>query len=145
MSSIAPTAPTATASPSYHSVVTLIGRLLIAALFIIFGIRKVLAFGFYAGYFAKLAFPAPEVMVVLGLLVEIVGGSLLAIGWKTRWAAWALIAFTVIATFMAHRYWEFDGAQYAAQMINFWKNVTIVGALMMVASFGPGPISVDKS
>src|SRR3954464_10455561 len=111
MSSVAPTATAVAVTPNYHPAVTLIGRLLMAALFIIFGIRKVLAFGFYAGYFAKLGFPAPEVMVVLGLLVEIVGGSLLAIGWKTRWAAWALLAFTVIATFMAHRYWEFDGAQ----------------------------------
>jgi putative oxidoreductase len=121
------------------------GRLLMAALFIIFGIRKVLAFGFYAGYFAKLGFPAPEVMVVLAIIVEVGGGLLLAIGWKTRWMAWALAIFTVIATFMAHRYWSVDAQQYVAQLTNFWKNMTIVGGLLMVACFGPGPISLDKA
>ena len=49
-----------------------------------------------------------------------------------------------IATFFAHRYWDFDAQQYAAQMSNFWKNMTIIGGLLMVACFGPGPISVDK-
>src|SRR5437773_302839 len=144
MSSVAPAAPGIAAMPAYHPAVTLIARLLMAALFIIFGIRKVLAFGFYAGYFTKLGFPAPEVMVVLAIIVELIGGVLFAIGWKTRWMAWALAVFTLIATFMAHRYWEFDAAQYAAQMINFWKNITIIGGLMMVAAFGPGPISIDK-
>src|SRR3954468_15481562 len=144
MSSVAPTATGVVVAPTYHPAATLIARLLIAALFIIFGIRKVLAFSFYAGYFAKLGFPAPEVMVVLAIIVELAGGVLLAIGWKTRWMAWALAVFTVIATFMAHRYWEFDAQQYAAQMTNFWKNMTIVGGLLMVACFGPGPISVDK-
>ena len=145
MSSVAPTAPVVAVTPNYHPAVTLIGRLLMAALFIIFGIRKVLAFGFYAGYFTKLGFPAPEVMVVLAIIVEVGGGALLAVGWKTRWMAWALAVFTVIATFMAHRYWEFDAAQYANQMTHFWKNVTIIGGLMMVACYGPGPISVDKT
>jgi putative oxidoreductase len=144
MSSVAPTATAVAVTPNYHPAVTLIGRLLMAALFIIFGIRKVLAFSFYAGYFAKLGMPMPEVMVVLAILVEVGGGLALAIGWKTRWMAWALVIFTVIATFMAHRYWEFDAQQYAAQMTNFWKNMTIVGGLLMVACFGPGPISVDK-
>src|SRR5437667_3361205 len=119
MSSVAPAAPGIAAMPAYHPAVTLIGRLLMAALFIIFGIRKVLAFGFYAGYFAKLGFPAPEVMVVLAIIVEVGGGLLFAIGWKTRWMAWALAIFVVIATFAAHRYWEFpDAQQYNAQMIN---------------------------
>ena len=144
MSSVAPTSPVVAVTPNYHPAVTLIGRLLMAALFIIFGVRKVLAFRFYAGYFAKLGFPAPEVMVVLAILVEVGGGLLLAIGWKTRWMAWALAIFTVIATFMAHRYWEFDAQQYVPQMTNFWKNMTIVGGLLMVACFGAGPISVDK-
>src|SRR5919197_5115072 len=138
MSSVAPTAPRIAAMPTYHPIVTLIGRLLMAALFIIFGIRKVLAFSFYAGYFAKLGMPAPEAMVVLAIIIEIGAGLLFAIGWKTRWMAWALAAFVIVATFTAHRYWQFgDAQQYAAQMINFWKNITIIGGLMMVACFGP--------
>jgi putative oxidoreductase len=145
MSSVAPTASGVAVIPTYHPAVTLIARVLMAAIFIIFGVRKILAFAFYAGYFAKLGFPAPEAMVVLAILIEIGGGLAFAIGWQTRWTAWLLALYTVIATFMAHRYWDFgDAAQYANQMSHFWKNITIVGGLMMVAVFGPGPISVDK-
>jgi putative oxidoreductase len=66
------------------------------------------------------------------------------IGWKTRWAAWLLVAYVVIATLMAHRYWEYDAAQYVPQMINFFKNAAIIGGLLFVAAFGPGRYSVDK-
>jgi putative oxidoreductase len=145
MSSVAPTATGVVVTPTYHPAVTLIARLLMAALFIIFGIRKVLAFTFYAGYFAKLGFPAPEVMVVLAIIIEVGVGLLFAIGWRTRQLAWLLVLYTVIATFMAHRYWGIsDAGQYANQMSHFWKNITIIGGLMMVGVFGPGPISVDK-
>ena len=142
------TATTATSaiSPSdtYHPAVTLIGRVLMAAIFLVFGVRKILAYGFYAGYFGKLGFPAPEVMVAVAIAIEVGGGALLVIGWKTRWVAWLLALFTLVATFAAHRYWDADAAQYANQMTHFFKNVCIIGGLMMVAAFGPGPISADK-
>jgi putative oxidoreductase len=136
---------TTTAPTAYNPYVPLVARLLMAAIFVVFGCRKVLAFAGTVGYFTKLGFPAPEVMVVIAIIIEVGGGLLLAIGWKTRWIAWLLAVFTVIAMLMAHRYWEFDAAQYANQMTHFFKNLCIIGGLLMVASFGPGPISVDKS
>jgi putative oxidoreductase len=145
MSSVAPAAPGVVVTPGYHPVVTLIARLLMSAIFIIFGIRKVLAIAGTTGYFAKLGFPMPEVMVYVAIIVEIGGGVLLAIGWRTRWVAWLLALFTLIALFMAHRYWQFDPSQYANQMTHFYKNLCIIGGLMMVAAYGPGPLSVDKS
>ena len=136
---------TTTAPGAYNPYVPLVARLLMAAIFVVFGARKLLAVAGTAGYFAKLGFPMPEVMVWLAIIIELGGGILLAIGWKTRWVAWLLALFTVIALFMAHRYWEFaDAAQYANQMTHFFKNLCIIGGLMMVAAFGPGPLSVDK-
>jgi putative oxidoreductase len=131
-------------TPAYHPAVPLVARLLMSAIFIVFGLRKALAFAGTAGYFAKLGFPAPEAMVVLSIIIEIGGGILLAIGFKTRWVAWLLTLFVVIGTLMAHRYWEFDAAQYANQMTHFFKNLCILGGLLMVAAYGPGPHSVDK-
>jgi putative oxidoreductase len=136
---------TTTSPTAYNPYVPLVARLLMAAIFLVFGVRKVLAFAGTVGYFTKLGFPAPEVTVVIAIIIEIGGGILLAIGWKTRWVAWLLALFTLVAMFMAHRYWEFDGAQYANQMTHFFKNLCIIGGLMMVATFGPGPLSVDKS
>ena len=55
----------------------------------------------------------------------------------------ALALFTLVATFAAHRFWEFDGAQVANQMNHFFKNLAIVGGMVILAATGPGPLSVD--
>ena len=122
----------------------LLGRILLALVFLIAGVRKVMAPAASAGYLAKLGFPAPEVMVWVAIAFELGGAILLILGWKTRWAAYALTIFTLIATFAAHRFWEFsDAAQYAAQLNNFLKNFAIIGGMILLAMTGPGPHSVD--
>ena len=121
------------------------GRIFIAALFLVAGIRKILGYAGTVGYFAKLGFPAAEAVAVLAIVIEIGGALLLIAGWRTRLAAWVLAAFVVVAAFMAHRFWEFDAAQQANQMNHFLKNFAIVGGLYYVAVFGPGRLSVDKS
>ncbi|HEX6321677.1 MAG TPA: DoxX family protein [Burkholderiales bacterium] len=129
----------------YNPMLPLLGRLLIAAIFLVAGIRKILIWEGQVGYFTRLGFPAPEFFTVLAIVIEIGGALLLIAGWRTRWVAWLLIAFVVIATGMAHRFWEFDAAQQANQLNHFLKNVAIVGGLLFVAAFGPGRSSVDKS
>jgi putative oxidoreductase len=133
------------AGRSYNPIVPLLARLALGGLFVLFGIRSIMAFAGSVGYFTKLGFPAPEAMVAVAIVIQILGGLALIIGWKTRWAAWLLVAYVVIATLMAHRYWEYDAAQYVAQMTNFYKNLAIIGGLLMIATFGPGSMSVDKS
>ena len=145
MSSIAPPASHAVVVPSYHPTLLLVGRLLLAAVFLVAGIRKAMAVAGSAGYFAKLGFPMPEVVVYVAIVIEIGGALMLIAGWKTRIAAWILAAFVVIATFMAHRFWDFPDAQYANQMNHFLKNAAIVGGMMFVAACGPGSLSADKS
>jgi putative oxidoreductase len=123
----------------------LLGRTLIGLLFVVAGLRKVMAIAATAGYFAKLGFPAPEAMAYLAVLIEVGGGLLLILGFKTRIIAWLLVAFVVIATGMAHRFWEFsDAGAYTAQLNNFLKNIAIIGGLLMFITFGPGSASVDK-
>lgn len=121
----------------------LVGRILLSLLFLIAGYRKLMGVAASAGYFAKLGFPMPEVMVWVAIVVELGGAILLILGWKARWAAWLLALFTLIATFAAHRFWEVDPAQYANQMNHFLKNLAIVGGLMFVAAAGPGALSMD--
>ena len=121
----------------------LVGRILLSLVFLVAGYRKLIAVAGSAGYFAKLGFPMPEVMVWVAIAIELGGGILLLLGWKARWAASLLALFTLIAAFAAHRFWEVDPAQYANQMNHFLKNLAIVGGMLFVAAVGPGALSVD--
>ena len=127
-----------------NAMVLVAGRALLSAVFLVAGVRKIMIWGGQVGYFTRLGFPAPEAFTVIAIVIEIGAGLALLIGWKTRWAAWLLALFVLIATFMAHRFWEFDAAQQANQMNHFLKNLAIIGGLVFVAAFGPGSASVDK-
>lgn len=140
---------TSTFSPSYqatqNSTILLVSRILLAGVFLVFGIRKLMAVAGTAGYLTKLGLPMGEVLVWAVILIEVGGALLLIVGWQTRLAAWILAGFVVLATLAAHRFWEFDGAQYVPQLTNFMKNLAIVGGLMLVAASGPGRLSVDRA
>jgi putative oxidoreductase len=127
-----------------QAVVLLVARVLLASLFLAFAVRGMLAFPVTAAYFAKLGFPVPIAAAVLSVAIQLVAGLMLALGWKARQAAWLLVAYVLIATAVAHRYWEFDPAVQLGQMGNFYKNLAVAGGLMLLAAFGPGKLSVDR-
>jgi putative oxidoreductase len=116
----------------------LVGRILLATLFLVAGIGKLTAVAGTVSYFAKLGLPAPQAMVWLTIAVEIGGAVLLILGWKTRQAAWLLAVFTLVASFLGHPFWE-----DASEMNQFLKNLAVVGGLIILASTGPGALSVD--
>jgi putative oxidoreductase len=87
----------------------------------------------------------PQVVAVLTILVELGGGILLAVGYKARYAALALAIFSLLAGLLFHNFWAVEAAQKMGQQINFMKNVSIAGGMLMVFAFGPGRYSVDKS
>src|SRR5262245_52834388 len=120
----------------------LVGRALMSAVFLVAGVRKIMIWGPQVAYFTKLGFPAPEFFTVLAIVIEIGAGLALLTGWQTKWAAWLLALFVLIATFMAHRFWEFPAEAQPNQMNHFLKNMAIIGGLAFVASFGPGPLAV---
>ena len=120
-----------------------IGRSLVGVLFLVAGVRQLMFYAGSVGYFGKLGFPVPEVTAWLSIVIHVAGGIFLIIGWKTRWTSWLLLAMVVIATAMAHRFWEYDAAQYANQLNHFLKNLAIIGALIYVNAFGAGAMSVD--
>lgn len=135
----------AAAAPGYSHTVLLVGRVLLALLFVYFGYLKLTGFSGSVGYFTKWGFPAPTLMAALAVLFELGFGLLLLIGWKTRWMAWALVVYCVIATAVAHRFWTYEAAQAFNQTSHFFKNVSIIGGLLCIAAMGPGRYSVDKS
>ena len=134
-----------TATGGNTSTVLLIGRILIGILFLVAGIMKAMNIAGTTGYMTKLGFPAPMLMAYLSTIIELASGVFLIIGWQTRRVAWLLIVYVLIATGMAHRFWEYEPAQRVNQINHFLKNLALIGAMLYIVVGGPGSSSVDKS
>jgi len=122
---------------------TLVGRILLALIFITSGLSKIGGFEGTVGYIASKGLPMASLVAALTILVELGGGLAVAFGFMTRWAALALAVFSVLAGLIFHAYWAVPADQVMSMQINFWKNVSIAGGFLMLAAFGPGAISVD--
>jgi putative oxidoreductase len=122
----------------------LLGRILIALLFIPAGVSKISGFSGTVGYIASKGLPLPEVLAAGTIVVEVLVALALLVGFKTRWAALILAAFTLLAALLFHNFWAMPADQQMMQSINFFKNLAIVGGLLFVAAFGAGPLSLDK-
>jgi putative oxidoreductase len=122
----------------------LAGRILIALIFLLSGWGKIGAFGATAANMATKGMPMAEALLVCAIAIELVAATLLIIGWKTPWAALALIVFLVPATLYFHDYWNYPQAEARNQRNHFMKNVSILGALIFVMGMGAGPLSIDN-
>ncbi|HVF64255.1 MAG TPA: DoxX family protein [Casimicrobiaceae bacterium] len=121
-----------------------LGRILLAAIFISSGFQKIGGFEGTVGYIASKGLPIPQVLAVLTIIVELLGGILLVVGWKARWAALAIAGFTLLAALLFHNYWAMTGDAVMQNRIGFWKNLSIAGGMLMVFAFGPGRYSIDR-
>lgn len=129
---------------SWIPVGTLVGRILLAAIFVWSGFGKVTGFEGAVGYIASRGLPAPELLCIAAIVVELGGGIALILGWKGHWVAAALFLFTGMAALLFHDFWAVPPDQAQMQMINFMKNVAIMGGLLYVVVHGSGPISLDR-
>lgn len=132
---------TASAASDWAS---LIGRLGLAALFLWSGYGKLAHSAGTVGYMTAYGMPAADILVWPLALVEVFAGAMLALGWKTRWAALALIVFTLPATFIFHAYWSVPADQIMNQQIHFMKNLAILGGLLSVFAHGSGGYALDR-
>ena len=128
-----------------QNAMALVGRILLALMFLIAGIGKIGAgFAGTVGYISSVGLPLPQVAAIGAIIVEIVASLALIIGWKTRWAALALAIFSVAAALLFHNYWAMPANQQMMQQIIFMKNLAVAGGLLMLAVAGPGAWSVDR-
>ena len=122
---------------------TLIGRLLLALLFLPAGIGKVTGFAGTVGYIASVGLPLPALGAIIALVVEITGGLALIAGFGTRLAALVLAFFTLGASFFFHAYCAVPAAQQFVTQLLFMKNMAVVGGLLTLAAWGAGAWSLD--
>jgi putative oxidoreductase len=138
-----PTIHTTNTPSGAHDVMALIGRVLLAYLFVPAGWGKIAGFAGTVGYIASQGVPLPQVAAALAIVAELGLGLLLLVGFQTRWAALGLAIFTAVITPIFHHYWSVPDAQVMMQTLNFNKNLAIVGGLLAFAAFGAGRLSID--
>lgn len=112
------------------------GRILLALIFILAGLQKLPAIEFNVGYMEM--FGVPGILIWPTIVVEIVGGLMLAIGFKARWAAGVLAAFTLAAALIFH-----TNFADAMEVTSFLKNLAMTGGMFYVIAYGAGALSVD--
>ncbi len=126
--------------------ILLLGRVAVAALYLPSGWGKLTNIAGFAGLLASKGLPGPALAwAVVGAVVEFFGSLAILLGFKTRYAALLMIAFTLFAAFLSHLYWAVgDSGAMRNQFIHFWKNIAIIGGLLFLFVHGAGPLSVDR-
>src|SRR5690242_5944596 len=128
----------------YGNVLWLLGRILIGGIFVQSGFAKLMTLGAFAASLARNGVPVPEVMAPIGAAVEFGGGLAIVLGLGARYAALLMVAFVIVATGISHRFWEYAPPQRQAQVVNFAKNVAIIGGFLFVFVTGGGHFSLDR-
>jgi putative oxidoreductase len=122
----------------------LIGRILLAWLFVGSAYGTIINFAGSLSYFTSLKVPAPLLFTWLTLVIELLLSAGLILGIGTRYCAILALLFVLVATALGHRYWEYPASQQIGQYINFLKNISIMGGVMTIFVTGGGRFSLDR-
>jgi len=97
------------------------------------------------GYAEKMGVPMPSLLVPLSGIIATLGAVSIIIGYKAKWGAWLIVLFLIPVTFFMHRFWDVsDTAAAHMQMVNFMKNLSMMGGALLIMFWGPGPVSIDS-
>ena len=130
---------------SKQDIAALVGRVLLAAIFVISGYGKIGNFAGITGYIASKGLPMPSVLAGLTVVLEIVGGLLILSGWKSRWVALVFFVWLIPTTLIFHAFWAVPPEQFASMQVQFLKNLSIMGGMLLLAAYGPGRYSVGAA
>jgi putative oxidoreductase len=123
--------------------VILAARLLLAALFLIFGWRKLTDYSGTVRRMVQDGAPIPELSTVIAIFMELPVAFAVAIGAFTRPSAMLLALYTLGTALIAHRYWKLTGVNKIDSMENFYKNLSVVGGFLLLYITGAGKYSID--
>ncbi len=121
----------------------LLGRILISGIFLLSGFAKLTDPAGAIGYMTAQGIPYAEILVYVAGIGELLGGVAVLFGFLSRLAALGLFVFLIPTTFYFHSFWTMSGAEAKTQMVNFMKNLAIMGGLLTLFAHGPGRFSID--
>ncbi|MBC8747083.1 putative oxidoreductase [Paraburkholderia sp. WC7.3g] len=125
-------------------VVVLVARILLMVLFVMFGWSKLIGFSGAVAYMTSTGAPVPALSAVIAVVMELVVGVALLVGFFTRPLALLLALYTLGTAIIGHHYWNMTGAMQYDNMIHFYKNIGIIGGLLLLCVTGPGKYSFDR-
>jgi putative oxidoreductase len=121
------------------------GRGLLGLAYFVSGLRIIPEWDQTAALLADKGLPAVPHLLGIAAVVLLVGGLSVIVGYRTRWGALSLAAFTVVAMVVFHDFWNMVGGERHDHLMMFLANVGLLGGLLIVAGFGPGSFSIDRS
>jgi putative oxidoreductase len=136
-------APAATTG-TLQDTLALVGRILIATLFVPAGFSKLMGFAGTVGYIAAAGLPLPPVAAAIAVFCELGLGLCVLVGFKGRLSAFLLAIFTIATALCFHNFWSMAADKVAMNEMNFFKNMAIAGGLFAFAALGAGRFSIDR-
>lgn len=124
-------------NPALSDAAKLVGRILLALMFVMGGWSKISGYSGTQAYMTSAG--VPSLLLPLVIIVELIGGLMIIVGYKTRLAALALFGFTIAATVLFHMNWALP-----MQQLLFMKNLGIAGGFLVLFAAGAGAYSLDK-
>lgn len=122
----------------------LAGRILISIIFIMSGIGKITGFAGTAGWMTSKGLPMADVLLGASIVIELGAAAMIVLGFKARWGAAALLLWMIPVTLAFHSYWTYPAAEQQMQSIMFFKNLGLMGGMLLIMGFGSGPFSLNR-
>jgi putative oxidoreductase len=129
---------------SWRATMALLGRLLIAAIFLMSGIAKLTDIPGTVAHMTGKGIPYADTLAIVAGIGEVAGGIAIAIGLLARLGAFGLFLYMIPTTLIFHAFWNHEGAERLPQMVNFMKNLAIMGGLATLVAFGAQRFSLDR-
>ncbi|AIN57834.1 DoxX family protein [Pseudomonas soli] len=124
--------------------ILLLARILLMILFVLSGWSKLTGFEGTVGYMTSLGAPAPMLAAAIAVIMELLVGILLILGFYTRPLALLFALFVLGTALIGHPFWNMVEPERSANMTQFLKNLSIIGGLLLLAVSGPGRFSLDR-
>jgi putative oxidoreductase len=116
---------------------------LICQIFLISGLQKILDLSGTAAQMHYRGMFWVPFFLVGAVPFELGGGLSLLLGYQARLGALALFLFLIPVTLTFHNFWTYPPEQQKQQMIMFMHNLALMGALLLIMTYGAGRFSLD--
>lgn len=127
-----------------QAIASLLARIMIATIFLMSAVgNKIPQFASVAEYMAAEGVPLPQLSLIGAIIFLIMGSLSVIAGFKIRIGAGLLLVFLVLATYFFHDFWTFEGQEQQMQMIQFMKNLSLMGTMVFLMANGAGQLSLD--